>query len=376
MTEPDRLRALFRERTLSRIVAISVFLGVLYLFRHLWATLVFFVAFERLIGWIERMIVGRTGWTRTRVVLGIVLALLATFAAVVTASVLSGFGYWKTMQGASTEWIDDLRRNPLFERVQHFLGDTEAVIAHAKDYAGEALKYASAIGRFVIQAMIGFILAIVYRLEAEELDKFEDKIDPRSLVGRLLRWVMHVADAMSVTMQLQLVVGAFNTVTTLPVLIFLGISHIPSLMVLIFVSALVPVIGNLVAGTVLCLLAYQAKGYLGVAIFAVVTFVLHKIESYYLSPRLTARHVRVPSFVLISSLIAFEHLFGFAGVFLSFPALFVAARIRGEFIQEDLGPTPEAAAEAPPSSAAGPIEDRGERDAPLSLDTAFPRKPS
>jgi hypothetical protein len=59
------------------------------------------------------------------------------------------------------------------------------------------------------------------------------------------------------------------------------------------------------------------------------------VESYYLSPRLTARHVRVPGFVLIVSLIAFEHVFGFAGVFLSFPALFIASRIRAEFLEED-----------------------------------------
>ena len=141
-------------------------------------------------------------------------------------------------------------------------------------------------------------------------------------------------------------VAAFNTVTTLPVLLLLGIPYIPSLMALIFVSALVPVIGNLVAGTVLCLLAYQAKGVLGVGIFMGVTFLLHKVESYYLSPRLTAQHVRVPGFVLIVSLIAFEHVFGFVGVFLSFPSLFVAARIRGEFVKEDEAATGAPAPEA------------------------------
>ena len=35
------------------------------------------------------------------------------------------------------------------------------------------------------------------------------------------------------------------------------------------------------------------------------------------------------------SLLACEHLFGFTGLFLSFPILFVAGRIRGEFLEED-----------------------------------------
>ena len=66
-------------------------------------------------------------------------------------------------------------------------------------------------------------------------------------------------------------------------------------MLLIFVSSLIPVIGNIISGAVLVLLAYQVKGWLGVGLFVVLTFVLHKIESYYLNPRLTARHVSLPA---------------------------------------------------------------------------------
>ena len=44
---------------------------------------------------------------------------------------------------------------------------------------------------------------------------------------------------------------------------------------------------------------------------------------------------------LIVSLIAFEHVFGFAGLFLSFPFLFVAGRIRQEFLAEELGQDPD-----------------------------------
>src|SRR5262249_33114626 len=76
----------------------------------------------------------------------------------------------------------------------------------------------------------------------------------------------------------------------------------------------------------------------GVGIFIGLTFILHKIESYYLNPRLTARHVKMPGFLLIMSLIACEHIFGFKGLFLSFPILFVVGRIRTDFLEEDTGP--------------------------------------
>jgi predicted PurR-regulated permease PerM len=128
------------------------------------------------------------------------------------------------------------------------------------------------------------------------------------------------------------------------VLVILGIPNIAALMLLIFVSALVPVVGNIVSGLVLSLLAYQHRGYVGVGVLLGLTFVLHKIESYYLSPRITARHVKMPGFLLIVSLIACEHLFGFKGLFLSFPILFVTGRIRADFLEESAGTGGPAAA--------------------------------
>jgi predicted PurR-regulated permease PerM len=190
---------------------------------------------------------------------------------------------------------------------------------------------------------MGFVLALVYVLEEEELKAFWSKIDPRSLRGTVGRWFGHVADATIVTVQLQLIVAAFNTLLTLPVLLVLGIPNPGALMLLIFVSALVPVVGNIVSGVVLSLLAYQQKGWLGVGLFVGLTFLLHKVESYYLSPRLTSRHVKIPGFLLIVSLILCENRLGFPGVFLAFPILFVAGRIRGEFVEEDAG-APEGSA--------------------------------
>jgi predicted PurR-regulated permease PerM len=154
-------------------------------------------------------------------------------------------------------------------------------------------------------------------------------------VGTLVRWFEYLAEAVSVTVQLQLIVAACNTLFTLPVLFLLGIPDKPALMVLIFVSGLVPVIGNIVSGAVLSVLAWIAAGPLGVGVFLVLTFVLHKVEAYYLNPRLTARHVKLPGFVLIISLICWEHLLGFAGLFVSFPFLFISGKIRGEMKAED-----------------------------------------
>mgnify|MGYP003349030343 FL=1 len=144
-------------------------------------------------------------------------------------------------------------------------------------------------------------------------------------------------------------VAACNALLTWPVLLVLGLPHKLLLLFVIFIGSLVPVAGNLVAGAVLSVLAWQAHGWWGVAVLVAVTAALHKIEAYYLNPRLAARHVKLPGFVLVVSLVAWEHLLGLVGLLLSFPILYVAGRIRAQWRDEDALPPVADAASAPPS---------------------------
>ncbi len=333
----DRIANFFAQKTPRRLLALVAFGAILYLFRHLAILLVFFVTFERGLGWAARLVAARTGLSKKKSVL-VVLALIAS-----VLGILAWLGIGKTvrtfaaMQSTFPERFAQLREHPLVMRVEEQIGGMEKLVESAKHYSGSALSAATAVGHFVLHIVMGFVLALVYVLEEEEIAAFWGRIERRSLIGTVGRWLGHVADATVVTVQLQLIVAACNTLMTLPVLLLIGVPNVGALMLLIFVSALVPVIGNIVSGVTLSLLAYQQKGWLGVGLFVGLTFLLHKIESYYLNPRLTARHVKMPGFLLIVSLIACEHLFGFTGLFLSFPILFVAGRIRSDFDEEDTG---------------------------------------
>jgi predicted PurR-regulated permease PerM len=331
----DRVGAFFREKTVQRILAIGVFLALVVLFRSLLPLLVFFVAFERSLGAASLFLAQRTKISRKGA-----LALLLTFG-LGGIAILAGFGlgsgahHLAAMRETFPEKMAQARESGLYHRFREQIGDPDKLVEGAKHYGADALHYASAIGHILVYTTVGLILAVVYLLEEEHLKTLNKSIDPRSIIGTVVRWLGHVCDAVVVTVQLQIVVAACNTVLTLPVLLLLRIEHVPSLMVLIFVSGLVPVVGNFVSGVVLGVLAYHKQGWLGVGLFVALTAILHKIESYYLNPRLTARHVRLPGFVLIVSLIAWEHLLGFVGLFVSFPFLFVASRIRAEFKAED-----------------------------------------
>lgn len=333
----DHVAEFLSQKTPRRFIALVVFLSLIYVFRSLALLLVFFVTFERGLGWASKTLCRFTGVPRKKCLLMILGVLALLFGAVVWMGIGKTIRTFTIMQESFPEKLAELHEHPLVQRVEDQIGGMEKIVEQAKHYSGSAISAATAVGHFVIHIVMGFVLALVYVLEQDEIDAFWSRVDRRSLSGTLARWFGHVSDAMIVTVQLQLIVAACNTAMTLPVLIIIGVPNVGALMLLIFVSALVPVIGNIVSGVTLSLLAYQQKGWLGVGIFVGLTFILHKIESYYLSPRLTARHVKIPGFLLIVSLIACEHLFGFKGLFLSFPILFVAGRIRTDFAEEDTG---------------------------------------
>jgi len=330
----DQVRALFQPFNLRRAIMLALFVTIVVVFRHLAVLFVFFVAFERSLGYLTRLLARRAG-IRQGLALAAVLALLAT-----TIAVFLGLGAGRAVSAffafreALPERIAAFRETALFARIQEHV-NAEALIQAAKDNAARALGYLATFGHFVLHAFVGFILAVVFLMEQEDVDAFRASLDPRSLPGTLVRWFSYTADAISVTLQFQLVVAACNAVLTLPVLLLVGIPHAAAFMFMIFVSGMVPVVGNFLSGAVLTLLAYQARGWAGVALFTGLTFVLHKLESYYLNPRLAARHVRMPGFILVVSLVLWEHLLGFAGLFISFPFLYLALRIRSEFQEED-----------------------------------------
>jgi predicted PurR-regulated permease PerM len=331
----DRVGAFFQEKTPRRALAVAAFVGLLVMFRSLMVLMVFFVAFERGLGVSSELIAARFKWQPKRVLLGLLAG---------TALVVAGLAAWGATHVSS--WITDarvtwpqrlqaLQTHPRILELKEHLPDSGKLIESASHYAADAVKVLSTLGHIAIYALIGLILAVVFLLERHEIGGWRSSLEPRTLLGTLVRWFEYVAEAVSVTVQLQLIVASFNTIFTLPVLFILGIPDKPALMVLIFVSGLVPVIGNVISGAVLSAMAWISSGPVGVGVFLALTFVLHKVEAYYLNPRLTARHVKLPGFVLIISLIAWEHLLGFAGLFVSFPFLFIVGKIRGELKEED-----------------------------------------
>jgi len=316
----------------QRLLALVAFCGLLYAFRGLAAVLVFFVLFERTLGAAADALTKVTRLQRKAALSALLVGLAGVIGLGVFLGVRRVIDFIAVARRDGPAWLNSLADNQLVGWVQAQLGlDAHGLVERASAYAGQALGYLGATAYLTLYVFIGFVVALMYLFERDEVDAWRASIAATSLQGTLMRWLGFVMDAIAITLRLQVIVAVFNALFTLPLLVLLGLPNVPLLCLLVLLGGMIPVVGGALSGLVLCLVAYDAQGVMGVAVFLGVTFVLGKVESYYLSPRLTAAHVKLPGLILVVSLLMFETIFGFWGLFLSFPALYIAHRINHEF---------------------------------------------
>jgi predicted PurR-regulated permease PerM len=326
-----------------RFIIVALFLGLLYFFRGLAPVFICFVILARTFGWLGDQIDKRTPLHRT----GSIAVVLTIFASALGVLVFLGVRRMlpliRLLRENGSEYLQSIFDHPSIERLRAAAGlEGEELTKVVKEHAGTALKYATETAHLIVFLLVGFVLAIIYLFERDQIDAWSSKMSPVSIHGTLVRWFGYVGDAIAITVRMQVVVAIVSAVVTMPILILLGLPHLPLLFVLILITGLIPVVGNVISGAVLCYVAYTEKGAWAVAVFLVTTFVLHKIESYYLNPRLASQHVKLPSLVLVISLLLCEQAFGFVGLFLSFPALYIASRVAYEWREESGGHRPGA----------------------------------
>ncbi len=315
-----------------RLIVVALFLALLYFFRHLAPVFICFIVFERSLGYLADQIDARTPLHRSGAIAALLTAMALVIGLLVLLVVRKTLPLARQLREHGAGYLQTIFDHPSIEKLRAMAGlEGEGLGEAVKSHLGQALTYATGTGKILIFLLIGFLLAIIYLFERDVMRTWVAQQPASTVQGTLFRWFGYVGDAVAITVRMQVVVAVVNAVVTLPVLLFLGLPHIPLLFLLILVTGLLPVVGNLISGAVLCYVAYTSRGAWAVGVFLVTTFILGKVESYYLNPRLASEHVKLPNLVLVTSLLLFEAAFGFVGLFLSFPALFVASRIAHEW---------------------------------------------
>lgn len=325
----DPLSRVFADGLPRRLLLIGTLLLLLFVFAELIPVLAAFAVTQRALDAARTSVASWTGLSPGRAT---ALVLVGSIGALVGALWFGGGYVWGAVldiqEGAPAllaQVHDNAMLRPWIERVGE-----EDLAETGWEAAVQAMEIAHEVALLAINVAVGIGLGILYAVESDVLSKRFAELDPRSIGATLVRWIDHIGDGLAITIQLQVGVAACNAVLTLPALLLLGLPHLPSLVAMIFLLALIPVVGNLMSGVILAAVAWPSHGWLGIGVFAAITFALGKVEGFVLNPRLAARHVDLPGFVLTVSLVAWEAVYGFQGFFLSFPFLYTCARIRQE----------------------------------------------
>jgi predicted PurR-regulated permease PerM len=342
----DGVITFLRHRAIKRVIALAAFLAVVILLRHLATLLVFYLVISRGLGALSEQLAKRTPIGERLWAVALLVVLLGSLGALVASGVHRSVPAVMRLGATAQEHVDSFKQSDFYRMLEAHNVDLDQYGEKIRHLGEGLLASVRTTGRTLLHVLLGLVLAVIYLFERKEVTELWARVPRESFLGYLIAFWGFLGEAILLTVKVQVVVALVNAIITLPILIALRLPKIPTLMLMVFAFGLVPVVGNFLSGIVLGILSYLKSGWLGVGIFLVSTFVLHKVESYYLNPRLTSKHVKLPSLMLVTSLIVWEHLLGMPGIFISFPVLYVTLRVRDLF----------RTVEPPPPSPAPPDE--------------------
>ncbi|HEY3383299.1 MAG TPA: AI-2E family transporter [Vicinamibacterales bacterium] len=201
-----------------------------------------------------------------------------------------------------------------------------------REHVGESMSLARRAGTNVVLLIMAYIITVVVKHDRiGEADARGSGRPPDNLwefladflgqkIGTFYRGFRQV-------MAGQVVIALVNAALTVGLLVVLGIPHKTALTVLVFVFGLLPIVGNLISNTVICVSALLWTGPAQVLVALAFLVVIHKLE-YVLNGKIIGHMVKLPLHLTLLGLIVGELLFHISGMILAIPLiLFVRAEL-------------------------------------------------
>jgi predicted PurR-regulated permease PerM len=309
------------------LVALFIYLGLL--------KFLVFLLFMRLV--VDLLVHGigrRVPWFSRTAILYAVYALLAGVIAALAVLVVPRFltdlpAYARNLDANLGAKIADLLAT---WNITIDPGDLRLKAAEwGRSHVGESFDLARRAGANVVLLVVA--LVITFLITHDRLTATDDDAAAvpenlwRFLAAFLSRKVASFYGFFRQVMAGQVIISLINTGLTIGLLVLLGIPHKVALTVMVFIFGLLPVVGNLISNTLICLSAFIWAGPVQVVASLVFLVVIHKLE-YFLNGKIIGEIVKLPMALTLLGLIVGESLFHISGMILSIPIiLFVRAEV-------------------------------------------------
>ncbi|MCE1174951.1 MAG: AI-2E family transporter [Propionibacteriales bacterium] len=236
----------------------------------------------------------------------------------------AGVGTFITWLATGPLQIDQAQLSGYLTQLSDWVANSKAELASAAAKAGVG------VGHFFAGLAIALIATFFFLAAGDRLWGSLLKVVPRHYQVATDRAAGRGWESLVAYMRAQVLVALVDAIGILIGALALQLPMAWALFALTFVTAFVPVVGAVLAGTVACALALVTHGPVSALIMLAVTIAVMQAEGHFLQPILLGRAVQLHPLAVLIGLAVGATIAGIVGALLVIPVLaFFAAFVRG-----------------------------------------------
>lgn len=205
--------------------------------------------------------------------------------------------------------------------ISQSLANAGSMVANSKNWPsllGGVVQVGISIVNGFSGAIIITILSLYFMASMNSFKRFTYSIVPKSRREKFIDLSEQIANAVGRYVIGQVAVAGLNALCALVFMLIAGVPFSGILAVIVFVLALIPLVGSLSAAAVVALVSLSQSPQL--ALVVVIYYLIYmQIEAYVISPRIMNKAVSVPGAVVVVAALAGGTLLGILGALVAIP---------------------------------------------------------
>jgi predicted PurR-regulated permease PerM len=225
-------------------------------------------------------------------------------------------------------WIQDFIDSDFFHTVDNQFGVRDRVTQELEKFVndpaamggifGGVVGFGSTLANGLFGTLIVLVLSLYFLAALPSMKKWGYRLAPRSRRARVEALSEEITASVGNYVIGQAVVALLNASFAFIVMTIAGVPFAVLLAFVVALLAFIPLVGGLIAGVLVTLIALTAGWQTAVA-FAVCYFAYLQFEAYFISPRIMQKAVAVPGAVAVISVIAGGSVLGVLGALIAIP---------------------------------------------------------
>lgn len=225
-------------------------------------------------------------------------------------------------------WIQDFIDSDFFRGLDNQFGVRERITQELEKFVnnpeamggifGGVVGFGTTVANGLFGTLIVLVLSLYFLAALPAMKKWGYRLAPRSRRVRVEALSEEITASVGNYVIGQAVVALLNATFAFIVMSIVGVPFAVLLAFVVALLAFIPLVGGLIAGVIVTLIALTA-GWQTAVVYAICYFAYLQFEAYFISPRVMQKAVAVPGAVAVISVIAGGSLLGVLGALIAIP---------------------------------------------------------